>query len=288
MSPPLFKDFGKPSKDLIGKNYPTSKKAVLKTKTENGVSFQADISKADEITGAFTPKYSCDKYGLTIEQTISHKDLISGEVAIVDKLGKGTKVKLTHVSNGAAPSVGGSIEYKHDKGNVVVDVAYPLCDKAPSTSITGVVGKDAISAGFSVKANPKEGSLSSVDAGLNYSKGKYSIAAVGQAIAPQNQSRSASVFSHYKVDDKINVAATSTVIMEGAGKSIMERVEFTVGGTYKPDGESTFRAKANSSGVIGLSWSNQLNKYADLTLAAMIDSTHKSNAKLGFELTFDA
>ncbi len=101
MSPPVYADLGKPSRDVFGKGYHFgSLKLDIKTKTSTGVEFNSVATSTIDtakVTGNLETKYKLKEYGVTFTEKWTTDNNLSTTVDVQDQLVKG--LKLTFDSN---------------------------------------------------------------------------------------------------------------------------------------------------------------------------------------------
>ncbi|GJJ15567.1 hypothetical protein Clacol_009845 [Clathrus columnatus] len=108
--PPSWKDLGKNSADLLGKDYPVAGAHIdIKTKTPNGITFKivGDRDSKNLITGDIETKYTDFKNGLTLTQTWTTANALKTAVELENygtnglKLDVATSLQADKMTKGA-------------------------------------------------------------------------------------------------------------------------------------------------------------------------------------------
>jgi len=101
--PPSWKDVGKSSNDLLGKDYHFNGTSLeVKTSTPSNVTFKVDgtrDSKTSLVKGDLEGKYSDKAHGLTFTQTWTTANILRTKFELENQIAKGLKVETTTTLN---------------------------------------------------------------------------------------------------------------------------------------------------------------------------------------------
>jgi hypothetical protein len=290
MSIPLFKDFNKPANDFFSRSFPTSNKLVVKTKAQNGVSFEISAEqKKGIIASKLKPKYEVKEYDTTFEGEFLSENLFKGDLTVKDVL-PGLKTKL-HGETGSAQEDGKEVNrdkinvelvYANDFGNIRGDFEYNLAKEKIAVDISGVAAKDSFSAGVASKLSFAASTVQSVDVAAGYKKDDYNITLIGTSdlsdmAAPKFSTKGNVIFN---ADSNLKLYGEVKYDLSKA----LDGIDATFGGEYKFDGSSSVKSKFTQKGVLSLAYSNQLNSHAKLELGTAIN-TLESTGTFGLNLT---
>lgn len=285
MSLPLFKDFNKPAKDFLSKNFPTTNKTTLKTAAENGVSFEVSAeNKGGAYFGTFKPKLVLDKYDTEFAGEFTSDNLFKGDVTVKDLLpGLTTKFhgETGDGKDGARDKAEIDLTYKHESATVNAVATMDIPKQAPTVKLSTVLGFGDFSGGAAATLNlSEEFGPSDVSAGLGYKTGGYNITALANGkLADSAWNLSGNVL--YKVDNDLSVAAQ---VNYDLGKGA-DGISGTIAGKYSLDASSSVKAKFTNGGALTLAYSNKVNKYSTLEIGTEIDTLGAGAGKFGAHLT---
>jgi len=144
-TPPLFKDLGKRSSDLLTKEYPSEeKKFEWKGTTSNGVTIETNaVQKGDgPIVGTITPSYKYKEYGLNVLGEFNTNKDIKLETSVENQGVQGLKATLTGEQKGKDTFATLAAEYKHQHATVngSVDFGKSKGNTIKANSVFGHIG----------------------------------------------------------------------------------------------------------------------------------------------------
>jgi len=289
-TPPLYKNIGKLSKDLLSKDYEKSLPSLkLETKAENEVSLSVegkrDAKSGEFIVDPFQYKYEFADRGYTFVGKATSNRKLTGEFSVIDKLAKGLKV-VTTVStllvtkNDQVPENAVKLGLEYTRDNIAATSDFELVKKdryATTANITGVVGTKTLAIGGEVGINLMDGSPSKYDTVASYTVGNF-------VVTGSLRDRFGTIGSSFyrKVSDDTALAGDFSFKIND------NETSFVVGGHHKLDKDTSIKAKLNSNGVVSLSYIQQLRKNVRAVFSTEINAFNLGKAdahKIGFGIT---
>jgi hypothetical protein len=280
---PLFSTFGKGTNDLLTKGFPTTYKAEVTTKAENGVNFVTSFERDnDKLVGTFQPKYKLDKYGLEFTGTIDTSNTFKGDLS-VDNLLPGLKTIFKGATALDEQSVEAGFEYKHEFGTATGSFLWKKGKTTLGASAT--VGRQALTAGVSTKYSVDSSSLVFVSGGLNYKAPSHDISAFVKREEKSGKSEivlGGSVL--YTAGKEATFASTVEYDLQQAPAAAI-KVKF--GGSYNLDADTTGKARFDTEGKLALAVARQLNPSLKATLGAELNTFELQSNKHKYGFAFE-
>jgi len=289
-TPPLYKNLGKQSKDLLSKDYEKSLPSLkLETKAENEVSLSVegkrDAKSGEFVVDPFQYKYDFAERGYSFVGKATSNRKLTGEFSVIDKLAKGLKVVTTvstvlaaRADQASDNSVKLGLEYTRDNLAATSDFELVKKDRyATTANITGVVGNKTFAIGEEVGINLIDASPTKYDSVASYTVGNFVV--TGSLREKFNTIGSS---FYRKVSDDTSLAGEFSFKINNSDAS------FVVGGQHKLDKDTSIKAKLNSNGVASLSYIQQLRKNVRAVFSTEINAFNldKPDAhKIGFGIT---
>jgi len=286
--PPSWKDLGKASNDLLGKDYHFSGTSLeVKTKTPSGVTFKAagsSSSKDNHINGDIEAKYSDFKNGLTVTQTWTTTNVLRNQVELENNFAKGLKLDLStslHPEKNAKTAVLNAI-YKQSgmHTRTSLDIF-----KGPVFTADTVIGRDGLLIGAEAGYNVTDGKIHKYAAALGYNGPDYAVTVHGH-----NNFNMFSASYYHRVSSDVEAGAKAVYDSKGHGGVGLE-----VGTKAYLDSASFIKAKINNAGVIALGYTQSLRPGVKVTLGLALDTTRLNEAsptgpahKAGASFVFEA
>ncbi|KAI0036536.1 eukaryotic porin/Tom40 [Vararia minispora EC-137] len=288
--PPSWKDLGKSSNDLLGKDYPFNEaKLEVKTTTPSGVVFRVSgnqDSKSGLILGDIEAKYSNKAHGLTLTNTWTTTNTLKSLVEIDNQLAKGLKIDVNASVTPDKGTKGTLLNLIYKQPGVhtraVLDVF-----KGPTITADTVFGRDGFLVGAEASYNVTEGRLSRYSAAAGFSAPEYAVTLHGLS----NLSTFAVSYYH-KVNRDVEAGAKAIYDT----KATTSGVSLEVGTKAYLDDAAFVKAKINNAGVLALGYTQSLRPGVRASLGLAID-TQRINSispagevphKLGANLVFEA
>jgi len=279
MSPVEFADIGKFTRDLLDKEYNFGQtKVELKSTTHSGVTFTTTLDRNNHdgaLKGELKGKFEHKETGVTFTETYNtNNDLnLKAETEPAD----GVKLELDTSFNpySAKKEVKAGFSYKNDVLRTTTKVNVL---ESPTLTSDLTLGTQGFIVGGQVVADVAQKSLKNFNLGLGYSDKDYALS------LNANKSFNQFVLGYYhNVNSSTSVGATA--VWGFGDKSLL--IQF--GGSYKVDRDTTFKAKVDSSGRVGLGYAQRIRQDTKATFGLLIDTRNlDQNAhKLGFALNFE-
>lgn len=275
--PPLFGDFGKASKDCLGKKYDFGYSAKTVNTTAQGVKFEAStktVKSGNEgtVKGSFK-----DKTWGNVEGSLSTGGSANGKV-VLTKLMPNLKVSI---SGNEKPGVKAEATYAQDffAAQATADATSTGCKLDGAFSI----GTDGLSVAVLAKAKYSTGegsfAVDDVNVGVNYAQKDYQI-----AMKTNNNSQDVSLSFWQQISGSYQVGAAFDYKYDPA----KPQRALTVGSHYKLDDDTLIKLKASTSGKVSTAIEYKVQDNVLIGMAAEFDGTNYAfNAtKFGVGLSF--
>ncbi|TFK52221.1 hypothetical protein OE88DRAFT_1657350 [Heliocybe sulcata] len=286
--PPSWKDIGKSSNDLLGKDFPFhGTQLEVKTATPSNVAFKVGgfrDSKSSAITGDVEAKYSDKPHGLTFTQTWTTSNILRSQVELENQIAKGLKLDL---STALLP----------DKGqkSAIVNLTYKqpglhtraFLDlfKGPTFTADTVLGRDGFLLGGEASYNVTEGKVTRYAAAVGFSAPEYAVALHGLG--------NLSIFHasyYHKVSPDVEAGAKAIYDTNATTPG----VSLEVGTKAYLDSAAFVKAKINNSGALALGYTQALRPGVRASFGLALDTQKLNEAnpigpahKVGASITFE-
>ncbi|TPX32768.1 hypothetical protein SeMB42_g07578 [Synchytrium endobioticum] len=276
-----YSDIGKSASDLLSKDFPIgSAKLEISSLASNGAKFTvlgSKDNKTNAIAGEFKSKYTVKPQGLTLTEAWTTGNVLSVDVESADFFAKGLKLNLATAVLPASGQRNAKFNAEYRQSHFY---SRTFCDLTrPTITEDVVVAHDGILAGGEFSYDIAGRKISRYNAALGYIGPDY---AVSLHASNAFGSFTAAYFHKVRSDLEVGAKATwnrgtdSTVAIEAGSKWVLDR-------------ESFIKAKVDSTGRLGLGYSQLLRPGVKLGLGASFDTAGvKADAhKMGVSLTFD-
>jgi len=287
--PPSWKDLGKSSNDLLGKDYYFHGASLeVKTNTPSGVSFKTSGSrdaKTQAINGEIEAKWSDRKHGLTVTEAWTTSNILRTQVELENQIAKGLKLDLTTSllpDKGAKAAVINAI-YK--QSGVHTRGALDLF-KGPTFTADTVLGRDGFLIGAEAAYNVTEGNVTRYATAVGYSAPEYAITVHGL-----NNLNTFSASYYHRVNADVEAGAKAVY----DSKSTHGGVALEVGVKTYLDNAAFLKAKINNAGVIALGYTQALRPGVKASFGLALDTQKLNDVspvgpshKVGLHLVFDS
>jgi voltage-dependent anion channel protein 2 len=287
--PPSWKDLGKSSNDLLGKDfYFHGTSLEVKTTTPSDVTFKVGGSrdaKHDIINGDIEAKYADRKHGLTFTQTWTTSNVLRSKVELENQIAKGLKIDL---DTSLLPEKGAK--------TAVINSAYKLSGihtraaldiiKGPTFTADAVVGRDGFLIGGEAAYNVTEGKISRYAAAIGYNAPEYAMTIHGL-----NNLKSFAASYYHRVNADVEAGAKAIY----DPKLTQGGIAIEVGAKAYLDPASFIKAKISNAGVLALGYTQTLRPGVKASFGLALD-TQKLNDpapvgpshKVGVHLVFES
>lgn len=295
---PIFKDIGKRASDLITKDFPKEQKAEWKSTTADGVKLEFSIKNEEgrdgsKITGALKNEYTYKPWNNTTTVELNTEREFKAETSFTPKFVKGLKTIFSVQSQKKDGSldyfstVGAEFKNEFSSFTVSSEVG-----RANDNALKGslVFGSQGAAVGINGEFLRKEQGpeFKEVKSSVSYASDEFDFVAYGKVAQARNAKRStelgASYFHKISSDLQIGTEVKFDVSSEDKKPSL------TFGSAYKLNNDATLKTRVDTSGVVGLSLAQQVNKTTKLLVGANINTAApaKSGTNFGFLLTINA
>jgi voltage-dependent anion channel protein 2 len=286
--PPSWKDLGKSSNDLLGKDYHFHATSLeVKTKTPSGVSFKVAglrDSKSNAINGDIEAKYADFKNGLAVTQTWTTSNILRTQVELDNQIAKGLKLDLnTALMEKGQKSAVLNTAYKqsglHTRG--VLDLF-----KGPTFTADAVLGRDGFLVGAEAAYNVSTGNISRYAAAVGYNAPEYAVTIHGL-----NNLNTFTASYYHRVSADVEAGAKAVY----DSKATHGGVALEVGTKAYLDSAAFVKAKINNSGVLALAYTQVIRPGVKASFGLALDTQRLSEAspsgpvhKVGANFVFES
>ncbi|KAI0373674.1 voltage-dependent ion-selective channel [Pilatotrama ljubarskyi] len=286
--PPSWKDLGKSSNDLLGKDFPTSNVALeVKTLTPSNVGFKVGGSrdtKSNLISGDIEAKFFNKAHGLVLTQTWTTSNILKTQVELENQIAKGVKLDLQTAltpDTGAKSALFTTI-YKQPglHTRAFLDIF-----KGPTFTADTVIGRDGFLVGAEASYNVTEGKITRYATAIGYSAPEYAVTLHGLG----NLSTFAASYYH-RVNPDVEAGAKAVYDTRASPSG---NVALEVGAKVYLDTSAFVKAKINNSGILALGYTQALRPGVRASFGLALDtqrlndpvvpSPHKVGASFTFE-----
>jgi len=292
---PLFKDAQKRLTDLLTKEFPSEKqenRIEWKGDAPNNVAFETNFAfkKDGAVIGTFIPKYkrSYNGWNAVFSGELNTKKEWKGEVSVEGTAVNvpGLKTVLTGQSKDEDIFTTVGLEYRHEVTSANVSVDY---GKAKGSTVKGavVLGTNGYYFGASAEyfLGVKESELKEVHTVLGYAAKEYdaSVYAKLDGRGDEDKNEFGATYFHQVQE---NLAVGTEVSFDTTTPEAKPKLVF--GTQYLWNADSVIKGKFDTTGKLGISISQKINKNTKVILSSSID-TNNMNAKgasnFGFTLS---
>jgi len=264
MSPPVYADLGKQSKDVFGKGYHFGLlKFECKAKTASGVEFTTNATNNTEkgsISGSLETKHKCKDYGVTFTEKWSTDNTLNTQLNVEDQIVKGLKLTL---DTNFAPQTGtknGQLKFQYKHDTVTAESSVTLDPAGPNVNGSIVVAYQGWLAGYQMGYDTSKSKLTKSNFAVGYNGGDYIL--------------------HTNVNDgsefggslyhKLNKDLETGVSLGWRADS--NKVSFGIGCKHILDADTSVRAKLDNDAHLGLACQHKLRQGMTLTLSSLFDT----------------
>jgi hypothetical protein len=263
MAPPLAKDVGKTTKDLIEKEFPNTRAdapafdLALEFKSKNAVGdglLKIGSNLGDALTASVEQSFSYKPWNMGVKLTLESAGNYKSEVSVTDLGVKGLKVIGNHEAKSG--DFKGSFEFKNDRFS-----ANGSFDSKGEIPFSAVVQHNKLLAGVDLVAT-SGGALKKHDAFVNYADGDYNV-----TVRTADKFNTLSVGYLHNVNSDVVVAAQ---VGHGTNFSKIDPALVLVG-SLKLDSSTAVKAKVGvkqGANVLGLALAQKLSDSAKVTVGA--------------------
>jgi len=287
--PPSWKDLGKSSNDLLGKDYPfQGVNLEVKTNTPSGVTFKVAgnrDTKSQAILGDIEAKWADRKHGLTVTQTWTTSNVLRSQVELENQIAKGLKLD---VNTSLLPEKGAKsalINAIYKQSGFHTRAALDLY-KGPTFTADTVLGRDGFLLGAEAAYNVTEGNVTRFAAAVGYNAPEYAITVHGL-----NNLKTFTASYYHRVSADVEAGAKAVY----DSKSTHGGVGLEVGAKAYLDQAAFVKAKINNAGVVALGYTQSLRPGVKASFGLALDTQKLNDVspagpshKVGVSLVFDS
>jgi hypothetical protein len=252
------------------------------------------IQKKDgSVTGTFLPTYKFREWGgeTTINGEFNTKKEFKVEAALLDKFTPGLKTGLSANSRGDDVFGVANVEYRNESVALTANVDY---GKTAGSTIKGsaVFGTawGAFIGGaieyFVALAPDAISDLKEMTTTLGYSHAEFDVSAFGRIKSLDDEDKN-EVGANYFHKVRPDIAVGTEIVCDiGNADAAKPKLVFVT--QYSPQVDTTLKGKIDTDGKLSLSYGQQFNKSAKLTLGGTFDTNNlgaKSSSVFGFTLS---
>jgi len=290
----LFKDVGKRLKDMLTKDFPSEKqenKVEYKGKTANDVTVESNLTVNGDgsVVGKIIPSYKIEDYGTNFTLDLSTKRELKLEVAVEDKPVAG--LKTTTAVNGKGDEYWGTlgVEYKHDVGNFTASVDYgeEKGHLLKGSVLFGNNSSEQLTVGGDIEylVGHDANQVKTINTKLAYASNEFDIAGFCR-INNEKDTNEVGVSYFHKVNPDFAVGSEITI---DPSKALENKPKLVLATQYVLNRDTAVKGKFDTTGQLGLSYSQKINNNAKVVLASTINTNNlssKDSSKFGFTLSF--
>jgi voltage-dependent anion channel protein 2 len=294
--PVLFKDVGKRLKDLLTKDFPSEKqenKVEWRGKTSNGVNVESNLTVNSDgsVVGKIIPSYKIKEYNTNFTVDLSTKRENKVEICVEDKPLDGLKITVAGNERGDAYWGTGGVEFRHENGNFTASVDYGEEKGATlkGSLLLGTAAAESVTVGADAEylIGQDNSVLKTVNTKLTYANPEFDIGLFCR-INNEKDTNEVGVSYFHKINNDFLVG--SEIAIDPA-KALENKPKLVMATHYVLERDTVLKGKFDTSGLLGLSFSQKLNDRARVVVGSTIDTNNlssKNSSKFGFTLSLNS
>ncbi|EIW80882.1 hypothetical protein CONPUDRAFT_82012 [Coniophora puteana RWD-64-598 SS2] len=286
--PPSWKDLGKSSNDLLGKDYYFQTTSLeVKTKTPSHVTFKAaglQDNKSGAVNADLEAKYADFKNGLVFTQGWTTANVLKTQLELDNYLAKGLKLDVNTSLNPEKGNKGALLNFIYKQSGVHTRGALDVF-RGPTFTADTVFGRDGFLFGAEAAYNVTEGRVSRYATAIGYNAPEYAV-----TVHALNNLKTFSASYYHRVSPDVEAGAKAVYDT----KATTPGVALEVGAKAYLDSAAFIKAKINNSGVLALGYTQALRPGVKASFGIALDTqrlneiapsgpTHKVGAHVVFE-----
>ncbi|PCH39900.1 voltage-dependent ion-selective channel [Wolfiporia cocos MD-104 SS10] len=286
--PPSWKDLGKSSNDLLGRDFPISGTTLeVKTNTPSNVTFKVAgtrDTKSALINADLEGKYVDRKHGLVFTQTWTTANVLRTQVELENQIAKGLKIDLNTALTPDSGSKSALFTTTYKQPGLHSRAFLDLF-KGPTFTADTVIGRDGFLAGAEASYNVTEGKVTRYATAVGFSAPEYAVTLHGLG----NLSTFAASYYHRVSPD---VEAGAKAVYDT--KATTQGVSLEVGAKAYLDSAAFVKAKINNSGILALGYTQALRPGVRASFGLALDTQRLNEVapsgpahKFGASFTFE-
>jgi len=286
--PPSWKDLGKSSGDVLGKDFPISGTSLeVKTSTPSNVTFKVNgtrNAKGGVINGDIEGKYTDRKHGLVFTQAWTTSNTLRTQVELENQIAKGLKIDLNTALTPDSGSKTAMLTAAYKQPGLHSRAFLDLF-KGPTFTADTVLGRDGFLVGGEASYNVTEGKVTRYATAIGFSAPEYAVTLHGLG----NLSTFTASYYHRVSPD---VEAGAKAIYDT--KATTQGVSLEVGAKTYLDNAAFFKAKINNTGILALGYTQSLRPGVRASFGLALDTQRLNDVspsgpahKVGASFTFE-
>ncbi|XP_055327773.1 voltage-dependent anion-selective channel protein 2-like [Paramacrobiotus metropolitanus] len=281
--PPAFADLNQSIRDLFTKNYHIGfAKVDIKTVTANGVQIrgigQQDIgSEAPRAFGSLEHKYVQRSYGLTLIERWSTDNMVTMEASVEDKFLAGAKATFLAGLSAQTGKRNAALKFAYKRPFIHLTTDVDLDFAGPVVRSSAVSSYNGVRIGGNVVVDTAKSAITRYNLALGMGGPRYTLH------AGTTHFRDFEMGVYNRVDPNLEVGFQSNFSTTG-GNTLL-----ALGAKYDIDPTASVKAKLDTVGQLGVSYTQELRKGVKLTLSTLINGANLSGGghRYGFGLEVD-
>jgi len=273
--PPHWKDLGKSSSDLLGKDFPIFGTSLeVKTKTPSNVTFKVAgnrDAKTAAIAGDIEAKYSDPKNGIVFTQAWTTTNILRSQIELENQIAKGLKLDLTTslLPDKGQKSVLLNTVYKQPglHSRAVIDMF-----KGPTFTADTVLGRDGFLLGAEASYDVTSGKITRYATALGFSAPEYAV-----TLHALENFNTYSASYYHRVSRDVEAGAKAIYNSKAATSGI----NLEVGAKAYLDSAAFVKAKINSQSVLVLSYVQALRPGVKASFGLAVDTSKLNDSAPG-------
>jgi len=231
----------------------------------------------------FSPKYRLQDWNTTLTGELKTNKDYKAELAIDNHFTQGLKTTIAEESRGADLFTNVGIEYKHEFVAVTGSVEYGNTSGTTEVKSSAVVGTQGFSLGSYLNyfVGTNDSALREFNATAMYTNDDFDLGAYGKILSDKD-SNILGAFYYQRVNTDLQVGTEVSFDTQNPDT----KPKLTAGAQYRIDSDSYAKLKVDTSGKVGVSWTQKF-KTSRLTLSATTDTNNLGgkSSSIGFGLS---
>jgi len=283
--PPHFSRFGCSLNDLLSKKYNFKNQIISKNALASDLAFETTMAtpSGDKFGSSFAGKvkatYKNRDFG-DLETELDTDGPVKAEFK-TSKLARGVTLTATGTHDPSGKLV---VDYRNE--NVALSGGVNVKSDSTTIEANGVFGYEGVAVGLSGKYNCSTNEVTESEAGVQYSKGDYTLAAV----TSERAEKLALSFYHQLPSRKAGLKTVVGGKLDASIHSPLENRTFTLAAEHDLDSCTNVRGKMDTRGMLTTLVEHRFDNPAfKAGLSAMWDTSKKTTTadKVGFTMTFE-
>ncbi|KII90797.1 hypothetical protein PLICRDRAFT_106112 [Plicaturopsis crispa FD-325 SS-3] len=287
--PPSWKDLGKSSNDLLGRDYPFQGVTLeVKTKTPTGVVFKAAgtrDSKSEAINGDIEAKWSNPKHGVALTETWTTSNVLRSVLELENQIAKGLKLDVNTSLSPDKGTKSALINAVYKQSGLHTRAALDVF-KGPTLTADTVLGRDGFLVGAEAAYNVTEGKVTRYAAAIGFNAPEYAVTLHGL-----NNLKTFSASYYHRVSPDVEAGAKAVYDT----KATSPGVALEIGAKTYLDQAAFVKTKINNSGVLALGYTQALRPGVKASFGLALDTLRLNEAspsgpshKIGASFVFES